>query len=520
MIMRFRQLLIALGACTLLLGAVDALLQAAPASAARATTNQGPFAISRTGKVPTITKVTPSSGTTFGNTVVTIAGTNLAGASSVTFGSGNPNQGTIVADSSSQITVIDPPRSAGHDNVIVTLPNGRSSAVTKSDRFAYVAGPAIFPSAITGSFTDNFTFGNDSGPLPPAETSTAGNFTLDFDPHACESESTDGDDAACYGIGSASVSGTGLQACYPEDGGAPTLIPFSFGTDEVTAEARIQVDGAGSYHLYFDFFAASAADGPVACDGDDQNSVIRLFHDPDGLDTSSPDIYTVGQGSASVNVQDNGENGDFGDGITAPGWSGSATFAFSYGPGPVAVSGDPAGGTVGTKYVDKSIAVSGGTAPYKVTATGLPPGLAMTSSGIISGMPTTAGTYTPTVTATDSSKPAKTGTETPTIVIAQGSPTVTLSASPASPQAAGVTLTLMAAIGGTAAGTADKGVVSFSSDGHPVICITTKKAKNEYTCITTAGALGVAGRHSLVASVAADANYEAAISAPLRYRVS
>jgi hypothetical protein len=80
-----------------------------------------------------------------------------------------------------------------------------------------------------------------------------------------------------------------------------------------------------------------------------------------------------------------------------------------------------------------------------VTATGLPPGLTIKSSRAISGTPTAAGTYTPTITATDSSKPAKTGTETPTIVIAPGSPTVTLSASPKSPQAAGTTLTLTAA---------------------------------------------------------------------------
>ena len=84
------------------------------------------------------------------------------------------------------------------------------------------------------------------------------------------------------------------------------------------------------------------------------------------------------------------------------------------------VSGSPAGGTVGTAYLDKSIAVSGGTSPYTVTATGLPPGLTIKSSGTISGTPSAAGTYTPTITATDSSKPPKTGTETPTIVIAQG----------------------------------------------------------------------------------------------------
>ena len=403
MMMRLRQILIALGACTLLIGGVSAVIESPPASAS-------------TGKTPTVTKVTPSKGTTSGNTVVTITGTNLAGASLVTFGT--RAKAAIVAASSTKLTVIDPSLGTGPQDVIVTLPNGHTSPLSKADRFTYVTAPGKFPSAITGTFTDKFTFGDDDGALPPAETSTTGSFTLNYvAPSSCPTEATDGLDAACYGA--TSVSGTGLQACYPPDNSSPTLEPFTFGTDAIHVTARIQVDAAGVYHLYFDFFASSAAGGPVKCPAldHDQNSVIALFHDPDGKDTASPDAYAVGQRSESVNAQDNGEDQDFGNGITAPGWSGSATFAFAYGSSPV-VSGSPAGGTVGTPYLDKSIAVSGGTSPYTVTATGLPPGLTIKSSGTIKGTPTAAGTYTPTITATDSSKPPKTGAESPTIVIA------------------------------------------------------------------------------------------------------
>ncbi len=67
--------------------------------------------------------------------------------------------------------------------------------------------------------------------------------------------------------------------------------------------------------------------------------------------------------------------------------------------------------TVGTAISAVSHTASGGTAPYSWSATGLPPGLSLGSStGQITGTPTTAGTYNVTVTASDSSSPVKTGT--------------------------------------------------------------------------------------------------------------
>ena len=59
-------------------------------------------------------------------------------------------------------------------------------------------------------------------------------------------------------------------------------------------------------------------------------------------------------------------------------------------------------GTVGTAK-SLQLSASGGTAPYTWTATGLPPGLSISSSGLISGTPTTAGGYSVTATAKDAS---------------------------------------------------------------------------------------------------------------------
>jgi IPT/TIG domain len=88
-------------------------------------------------QVPTLTSLNPTSGPAAGGTSITISGTNLSGASSVTFG-GNP--GTITANTSSQITVTTPPGAAGAIDVVVTTAAG---SPTLTNGYTYVAAPAI-----------------------------------------------------------------------------------------------------------------------------------------------------------------------------------------------------------------------------------------------------------------------------------------------------------------------------------------------------------------------------------------
>jgi len=76
---------------------------------------------------------------------------------------------------------------------------------------------------------------------------------------------------------------------------------------------------------------------------------------------------------------------------TKPG-GGSSTLAIA------ATSLPPA--TVGIAY-STALTATGGTSPYTWTATGLPAGLSVNTSGTISGTPNLAGSYTPTVTVTD-----------------------------------------------------------------------------------------------------------------------
>jgi hypothetical protein len=88
---------------------------------------------------PTITSLTPSSGTTAGGTSVVIAGTNLTGATAVSFG-GTPAT-TFTVDNANQITATAPAHAAGTVDVSVTTVGG-TSANTANDDYTYVTPPA------------------------------------------------------------------------------------------------------------------------------------------------------------------------------------------------------------------------------------------------------------------------------------------------------------------------------------------------------------------------------------------
>jgi len=84
----------------------------------------------------------------------------------------------------------------------------------------------------------------------------------------------------------------------------------------------------------------------------------------------------------------------------------------------------PPNGAVGVAYnpsQQPQFSVVGGTPPYTWSASGLPPGLNINAtSGVLTGTPTTAGTFSITLQATDSSAPPITGTRTFSITIATG----------------------------------------------------------------------------------------------------
>ncbi|GGY26467.1 IPT/TIG domain-containing protein [Streptomyces djakartensis] len=90
-----------------------------------------------TAAVPTLTGLSPSQGPTSGGTTVTLTGTNLTGATAVSFG-GTP-AASFTVNSATQITATTPPNTPGTAPVTVTTPGGTSNALT----FTYLAAPTL-----------------------------------------------------------------------------------------------------------------------------------------------------------------------------------------------------------------------------------------------------------------------------------------------------------------------------------------------------------------------------------------
>ncbi|BAU28999.1 S-layer family protein [Aneurinibacillus soli] len=87
---------------------------------------------------PTITSITPSSGSTAGGNIITITGTGFTNATAVKFGATPATSFSIV--SSTQITAVVPAGTAGAVNVSVATPNGTGS---KAGGYTYADGPTV-----------------------------------------------------------------------------------------------------------------------------------------------------------------------------------------------------------------------------------------------------------------------------------------------------------------------------------------------------------------------------------------
>lgn len=91
-------------------------------------------------ELPAVTAISPTTGPAAGGTVVTITGTNLLGATAVTFGGTAATTFTVV--NATTITATSPVHAVGTVDVLVTTPVG-TSANTAADNFIYTGGPTV-----------------------------------------------------------------------------------------------------------------------------------------------------------------------------------------------------------------------------------------------------------------------------------------------------------------------------------------------------------------------------------------
>jgi hypothetical protein len=126
---------------------------------------------------PTVTNVTPASGSTTGGTSVTITGTNFTGATGVTIGGAAAT--SVVVSNATTITCTTPAGTAGTASVLVTTPGGTNAANTLFTYYTPAPEIAVFDgtSPPANERTDNVgTFG--FGSVNTGSSSAAQTFTI------------------------------------------------------------------------------------------------------------------------------------------------------------------------------------------------------------------------------------------------------------------------------------------------------------------------------------------------------
>ena len=125
--------------------AEDKVVTTAGSNGATATlTSSGPWVMqmvtfsAASAQVPTVSSVTPNSGSTAGGTAVTITGTNFAAGATATFGGAAATN--VVVVNSTTITATTPAGSAGAVTVTVTV-NGQNGSLTNG--YTYVVVPTV-----------------------------------------------------------------------------------------------------------------------------------------------------------------------------------------------------------------------------------------------------------------------------------------------------------------------------------------------------------------------------------------
>ncbi|WP_233271958.1 autotransporter domain-containing protein [Paraburkholderia acidiphila] len=335
---------------------------------------------------PSVTSINPTSGPTGGGTSVTITGTSFTGASAVYFGGTAATSFTVV--SATQIVAMSPAAAAGTVDITVTTTLG-TSTTGPGDQFAYIAAPTA------GAVNLTVAYGSQSNPV-----------TLNLGGGAATSVAV----ASAASHGTATASGTSITYT-PQSGYA--------GTDSFTYTASNDSGTSASATVVVTITPPTLSISPAGLTAPTVGTAYSQTIVAGG--GYAPYTYSIVSGSLPAGLTLNASTGVLSGTPTAAGpasfmvaakdsstgtgpFTGTLNYAVTVNPSPLTLTPStlPAG-TYGTPYM-QTLTASGGAAPYTyaVVAGTLPPGLLLTSSGVLIGTPTATGTANFTVQATAS----------------------------------------------------------------------------------------------------------------------
>ncbi len=519
---------------------------------------------------PTVSSVSPTGGSTAGSTSVTIAGTNLTGATAVKFGGTNAT--AYVVNGPTQITATAPAGSAGTVDISVTTAGG-TSAASPNDHYTYFAIPTVSSIAPTSGPATGGTSVIITGSNLTAATAVkfgAANATSYTVNSAAQITATAPSGSGVVDVtvttpGGTSATGAGDQYTYvgaptvsslsptsgPAAGGTSVVITgtsltgatvVSFGATNATAfvvNSATQITatapsgssvvdvtvttpggtsatGAGDRYTYAGVPTVSSlspTSGPTA----GGTSVIITGTNLTGATAvkfgpANATSFVVNSATQITAVSPANALGAVSVAVTTPGGTNSRTF--TYVNALVLTSTPSSTLQVGQLYSQTNVA-SGGSSPfaYAVSAGALPPGTTLnTGTGLVSGTPNSAGNFSYTIKATDSSPTPQMTTQTVSGAISGGITTTSI-ASSLNPSNAGQAVTFTASVIGS--GGPPTGTVTFK-DGGTVIG-TAAVAGGVATFTTTALTVG---SHTISASYGGSAIFGASASPALQQAVN
>jgi hypothetical protein len=241
---------------------------------------------------PTVTVVSPTSGSTAGGTTVLITGTNLTGATAVKFGTTSATSYTV--NSATSITAVSPAESAATVDITVTTPVS-TSVVSSADDYTYVPSPAV-----TSVVPDG---GPVSGGTPV--TITGANFT------AATAVKFGTTSATSYTVNSA----TSITAVSPAhtSGTVDIIVTNSYGTSAASAADHFTFEGSPTVTSVSPISGPVSGGTSVTIKGTDLTGAIAV-----SFGFASATTYTVSSATQIIAISPAGSTGTVNVTVTTP----------------------------------------------------------------------------------------------------------------------------------------------------------------------------------------------------------